>query len=111
MAAKNIEFTVHGRPVSVEPIEGEMLADLLRDRLRLTGVKIGCNENECGPARWFIDGEPVLSCNYPAVKAQVKTSPPSRGWRVKSHPPTCTRCRMPSSNTARSNADSASLGS
>ena len=59
MAAKNIEFTVNGHPVSVEPLEGEMLADLLRERLHFTGVKIGCNENECGACTVVIDGEPV----------------------------------------------------
>src|SRR3990170_4591305 len=63
---------VNGRQVSLEPVEGEMLADLLRDRLRLTGVKVGCNEDECGACTVVIDGEPVLSCNYPAVKAQGK---------------------------------------
>ena len=60
---------VNGDPVSVEALEGEMLADLLRDRLRLTGVKVGCNEDECGACTVVIDGQPVLSCNYPAVKA------------------------------------------
>jgi len=35
MAAKNIEITVNGPAVSSSRIEGEMLADLLRDRLRL----------------------------------------------------------------------------
>ncbi|MHB1482181.1 MAG: molybdopterin-dependent oxidoreductase [Bellilinea sp.] len=73
MAAKPLEFTVNGKPVSVEPVEGEMLADLLRERLRLTGVKIGCNEDECGACTVVIDGEPVLSCNYPALKAHGKT--------------------------------------
>ncbi len=73
MAAKKIEFTVNGQPVALEPIEGEMLADLLRNRLNLTGVKVGCNENECGACTVVIDGEAVLSCNYPAVKANGKT--------------------------------------
>ena len=73
MAERMIEFIVNGKAVSVEPVEGEMLADLLRERLRLTGVKVGCNEDECGACTVVIDGEPVLSCNYPAVKAHGKT--------------------------------------
>ena len=72
MSAKMIEFVVTGQAVSVEPVEGEMLAELLRERLRLTGVKVGCNEDECGACTVVIDGEPVLSCNYPAVKAHGK---------------------------------------
>ncbi len=72
MSVKMIEFVVNGQAVSVEPVEGEMLAELLRERLRLTGVKVGCNEDECGACTVVIDGEPVLSCNYPAVKAHGK---------------------------------------
>lgn len=73
MAARKIEFIVNGKAVALEAVEGEMLADLLRNRLNLTGVKVGCKENECGACTVVIDGEPVLSCNYPAVKANGKT--------------------------------------
>jgi selenium-dependent xanthine dehydrogenase len=64
-----IDFTVNGKKVSLEEQPGEMLADLLRLRLGLTGTKIACNEDECGSCTVLIDGEPVLSCTYPAVKA------------------------------------------
>ncbi len=67
-----MEFYVNHRLVQVEPGPGEMLADLLRDRLGLTGVKIGCNEAECGACTVLIDGEAILSCTYPAAKAQGK---------------------------------------
>ena len=43
-----MEFYVNGQHVMVEPAPGEMLADVLRNRLGLTGTKIGCNEAECG---------------------------------------------------------------
>jgi selenium-dependent xanthine dehydrogenase len=64
-----IQFVVNGNTVTLEPKPGEMLSDLLRYRLGLTGTKIGCNEAECGACTVLIDGEPVLSCTYPAVKA------------------------------------------
>ena len=63
-----IEFTVNGKKESLEEQPGEMLADMLRCRLGLTGTKIACNEDECGSCTVLIDGEPVLSCTYPAVK-------------------------------------------
>ncbi|MDO9085496.1 MAG: molybdopterin-dependent oxidoreductase [Anaerolineaceae bacterium] len=69
---KNIELNVNGKDYSLSIIEGEMLSDLLRERLRLTGTKIGCNESECGACTVVINGEPVLSCSYPAVKAHGK---------------------------------------
>jgi selenium-dependent xanthine dehydrogenase len=68
-----IQFTVNGREVYLPEVPGEMLSDLLRDRLNLTGTKIGCNEAECGACTVIIEGEPVLSCSYPAVKANGKT--------------------------------------
>jgi xanthine dehydrogenase molybdenum-binding subunit len=65
-----MKFTVNGQLVEVEPLPGEMLVDLLRERLNLTGTKVGCNEAECGACTVLLDGEPVLSCTYPAAKAE-----------------------------------------
>jgi CO/xanthine dehydrogenase Mo-binding subunit/aerobic-type carbon monoxide dehydrogenase small subunit (CoxS/CutS family) len=64
-----MELTVNGNQISFEPLPGEMLSDLLRQRLGLTGTKIGCNESECGTCTVLIDGEPVLACTYPSAKA------------------------------------------
>ena len=51
------------------PLPGETLADLLRHRLHLTGTKIACEESECGACTVLVDGEPILSCMYPAERA------------------------------------------
>ncbi len=67
-----MELTVNGRPYSVECGPAEMLSALLRERLGLTGTKIGCNEAECGSCTVLVNGEPVLACNYPARRAQGK---------------------------------------
>jgi CO/xanthine dehydrogenase Mo-binding subunit/aerobic-type carbon monoxide dehydrogenase small subunit (CoxS/CutS family) len=67
-----MNLTVNGSPVTLDPLPGEMLADLLRQRLGLTGTKIGCNEAECGACTVLVDGQPVLSCTYPAEKAAGK---------------------------------------
>lgn len=64
-----IELTVNGKQYAVEPVPGEMLAALLRERLHLTGTKIGCSEAECGACTVLVDGRPVLSCTFPAAKA------------------------------------------
>ncbi len=72
MKETNIKITVNEKEYLLPIIEGEMLSDLLRERLRLTGTKIGCNEFECGACTVVVDGEPVLSCSYPAVKAHGK---------------------------------------
>src|SRR5512147_764001 len=67
-----MELTVNNTLISIEPRPGEMLSDLLRERLGLTGTKIACNEAECGACTVLIDGEPVLSCSYPAARAEGK---------------------------------------
>ena len=68
----NINFSVNGKYYSVEPIAGETLSTLLRERLRLTGTKIGCEEAECGACTVLVDGEPIMSCVYPAERADGK---------------------------------------
>ena len=48
----------------------DMLVDVLRDRLGLTGTKVGCGEGICGSCTVLLDGEKVLSCKLPAERAQ-----------------------------------------
>jgi CO/xanthine dehydrogenase Mo-binding subunit/aerobic-type carbon monoxide dehydrogenase small subunit (CoxS/CutS family) len=67
-----LSLTVNGKEYTLPQLPGETLAELLRERLKLTGTKIGCNEAECGACTVLMNGEPVLSCNYPAIRAQGK---------------------------------------
>ncbi len=68
----DITLTVNGKTHTLPAKPGEMLAALLRERLNLTGTKIGCEEAECGTCTVLVDGEPVLSCVYPAQRANGK---------------------------------------
>jgi CO/xanthine dehydrogenase Mo-binding subunit/aerobic-type carbon monoxide dehydrogenase small subunit (CoxS/CutS family) len=69
MQPQIININVNGMDYELEEKPNEMLVDLLRSRLGLTGTKVGCGEAECGACTVLLDGKPVLSCSYPAVKA------------------------------------------
>jgi carbon-monoxide dehydrogenase small subunit len=64
-----LELRVNGRsiPLRVEP--RETLADLLRERLGLTGLKVSCDAQVCGACTVLVDGLPVSACSYLAIDA------------------------------------------
>ena len=64
-----LTMTVNGRRVTVQIESDELLVDVLRDRLDLIGTKIGCSEGECGACTIILDGQAVLSCLIPAIRA------------------------------------------
>ncbi|MCS7324840.1 MAG: molybdopterin cofactor-binding domain-containing protein [Anaerolineae bacterium] len=64
-----LTLTINGEVRSAEVPPGAFLADVLRETFGLTGTKIGCNEAECGICTVLVDGVPVNSCIYPALKA------------------------------------------
>jgi len=64
-----LTMTLNGQKVTVEIEPSELLAYVLRDRLGLTGTKIGCDEGECGACTVILNGQAVNSCLLPAMKA------------------------------------------
>ena len=59
---KPLQLTVNGegKQILVEPYSS--LLDTLRDEIRLTGTKKGCDEGDCGACTVFLNGNPVTSC-------------------------------------------------
>jgi len=55
-------LTVNGEETEVSFAPYKTLLEVLREDLRLTGTKHGCELGECGACAVLLDGEPVLSC-------------------------------------------------
>ena len=64
-----VSITVNGRTVERTVDSRRLLADLLRDELRLTGTHLGCEHGVCGACTVLVDGRPVRSCLMLAVQA------------------------------------------
>ncbi len=65
-----LRMTVNGEHTEhlIEP--AETLAEVLRERMHLTGAKISCDMQVCGACTVLVDGLPVSACTYLAYEAR-----------------------------------------
>lgn len=65
-----IKFTVNGTPYELFVEPNELLVDVLRNKLDLTGTKKGCGTGECGVCTVIMDGKSVNSCLILAMEVE-----------------------------------------
>jgi carbon-monoxide dehydrogenase small subunit len=69
----HIQTTVNGQPVDLLCEPRQSLLDALRDEVRLTGSKEGCNNGNCGACNVLLDGRLVNSCLVLAAEVQDRS--------------------------------------
>ena len=109
MTTYEIELTVNGEQTSgcgVKP--NDLLLNVLRERLELTGTKYGCGIGECGACTVLLNGQPALACLVLAIAADGSEVLTVEGCRPRMG--RWTRCRRRSLSTRPSSAATARRG-
>jgi carbon-monoxide dehydrogenase small subunit len=65
-----IELHINGLPYDVMVSPEDLLIDVLREKLDLTGTKKGCGQGDCGTCTVLIDGRRALACLTLAIACQ-----------------------------------------
>lgn len=75
-----VNFNLNGRSIIREVAPGETLLETLRS-MGISSVRSGCDTANCGICTVWVDEKPILSCSYPAVRAEGKTVTTLEGVR------------------------------
>jgi carbon-monoxide dehydrogenase small subunit len=68
-----ISFTLNGKMQELDVEPHELLLDVVRDRLGLTGVKRSCDVQVCGACTLLVDGRPVSACTSLAFEVRDRS--------------------------------------
>ena len=69
----HVQATINGKPTDWLCEPRQSLLEVLRDELRLTGSKEGCNNGNCGACNVILDGRLVNSCLVLAAEVEGKS--------------------------------------
>ncbi|MCG2776953.1 MAG: (2Fe-2S)-binding protein [Desulfobacterales bacterium] len=67
-----IELMVNGESFDVIVRPNDLLVDVIRDKIGLTGTKKGCGEGDCGACTVLIEGKPIVSCLTLAISCHKR---------------------------------------
>lgn len=69
----HVQTTINGHPAEFLCEPRQSLLEVLRDVLRMTGTKEGCNNGNCGACNVMLDGRLVNACLVLGVEARGKS--------------------------------------
>jgi aerobic-type carbon monoxide dehydrogenase small subunit (CoxS/CutS family) len=68
-----VSFKLNGRLQEIEVEPHDLLLDVVRDRLGLTGAKRSCDVQVCGACTVLVDGRPVSACTTLAFEVRGRS--------------------------------------
>ncbi len=86
MPKRLLRIKVNGRWREDAVAENELLVDFLRDVVRLTGVKIGCDGGECGACTVLVDDQAVPACITLAARCEGRSVETIEGLVAQGRP-------------------------
>lgn len=81
----HVSTTINGEPTEFLCEPRQSLLEVLRDILKLTGSKEGCNNGNCGACTVLMNGLPVNSCLVLGVEAEGATLETVEGLASQGH--------------------------
>lgn len=67
---ERIAFALNGVPVEVQTDPMRRLADVLRNDLGLTGLKVSCKASDCGGCTVSVDGRQLAACRVAVAQVE-----------------------------------------
>jgi nicotinate dehydrogenase subunit A len=86
--SRPIQFTLNGRPATVDADPERPLLDILRNTLGLKATRLGCAQGQCGACTVLVGERALTSCDLPlsAVAGREVTTLEGLGSSAKPSP-------------------------
>lgn len=85
-ASSHVSFNLNGRRYAVDVDNRTTLLDVLREQLKLTGTKKGCDHGQCGACTVMVEGRRINACLTLAIMHEGDSITTIEGLGTPDHP-------------------------